>query len=493
VLAAGERDLERRAVDRVAAVVPPPFAAALRRADVAVIAEVKRRSPSKGDIAPGLSAAAQAARYAEGGAAALSILTEPDRFGGDVADLDAAAAAVAVPLLKKDFNIEPVQLLEAAAHGASAALLIARAVPPATLAALARDARALGLEPLVEIRDEAELEAALRAEAVVIGVNNRDLETLAIDPATGDRLVPRIPAGCVAVWESGVGGPPDVARAAAAGADAVLVGSSVSASDAIPSPRCARSRASRAAGRRVVAEWRVTTDERPWSDDAAWRAGAPARPAPPAVKFCGLTRPEDAAAGVALGASYLGVIFAGGPRLVTSSRAREVLSSAGTARRVGVFGAVSATDIAAVARDAELDVVQLHGDPDPAAVELLRRHWDGDVWAVVRCEGDRVPGWTAALFAAADAVVLDAKVPGQLGGTGVTVPWAALRAVLAPWRAGGAPLVLAGGLTPANVGAAVAALAPAVVDVSSGVEIAPGVKDHERMRAFQRAATGGAA
>jgi indole-3-glycerol phosphate synthase len=222
-------DLERLAVDRVSASAAPSFAAALRRADVAVIAEVKRRSPSRGEIAPGLSAAVQASRYADGGAAALSILTEPERFGGDVADLDAARGAVAIPLLKKDFNVDPVQLLEAAAHGASAALLIARALPPSTLAALARDARSLGLEPLVEIRDEAELDAALRAEAVVIGVNNRNLETLEIDPATGDRMLPLIPSGRIAVWESGVRTAEDVARAANAGADAVLVGSSVSA------------------------------------------------------------------------------------------------------------------------------------------------------------------------------------------------------------------------------------------------------------------------
>lgn len=249
-LAARRAELERRAVDRVSAAEPPAFAAALRRADVAVIAEVKRRSPSKGDIAPGLSGAVQATRYVDGGAAALSILTEPDRFGGSIADLDAARAAVGVPLLRKDFNVEPVQLLEAAAHGASAVLLIARALPPAALAALARDARALGLEPLVEIRDEAELDAALRAEATLIGVNNRNLETLAIDAATGDRMLPLIPARCVAIWESGVQSPDDVRRAAGAGADAVLVGSTVSAAADPAAAVRALTGVARGAGRR---------------------------------------------------------------------------------------------------------------------------------------------------------------------------------------------------------------------------------------------------
>ena len=209
-----------------------------------------------------------------------------------------------------------------------------------------------------------------------------------------------------------------------------------------------------------------------------------------AVKFCGLTRPEDAAMGASLGAAYLGVIFAGGPRLLTPDRAREVLAAAGTARKVGVFGTQQPAEIAAVARDVGLDVVQLHGDPDVADLDRVRRHFDGEVWAVVRCDGAQVPEQTAALFGVADAVVLDARVPGMLGGSGVTIPWEALREVLAPWRAG-APVVLAGGLTPQNLPEARAALRPAVVDVSSGVEAAPGVKDHERMRAFQRAATGG--
>lgn len=195
---------------------------------------------------------------------------------------------------------------------------------------------------------------------------------------------------------------------------------------------------------------------------------------------------------VALGAAYLGVIFAGGPRLLTPARARVVLARAGTARKVGVFGAVSAAEVGAVAREVGLDVVQLHGDPDAAAVDAVRRGFAGEVWAVMRCEGAEVPATAESLFRVADAVVLDAKVPGQLGGTGVTVPWAALREVLEPWRAL-APLVLAGGLTPANVAEAAATLSPAVVDVSSGVERSPGVKDHERMRAFRRAVGGGEA
>lgn len=189
-----------------------------------------------------------------------------------------------------------------------------------------------------------------------------------------------------------------------------------------------------------------------------------------------------------LGAMYAGVIFAGGPRLLAPDRARTVLAAARGSSKVGVFGAQPAAAIVEIARDVGLDVVQLHGDPSPDDVEAVRARFDGEVWAVVRCAGADVPEPTRVLFEAAHAVVLDAKVPGQLGGTGVTVAWHQLRDILAPWRVGA--LVLAGGLTPGNVAEAVRALAPDVVDVSSGVEVAPGVKDHERMRAFKRAATG---
>jgi indole-3-glycerol phosphate synthase len=213
-----------------AAPVAPSLAAALIARDVAVIAEVKRRSPSKGDIAPGLSAAEQGAAYARGGAAALSILTEATHFGGSADDLAAARSAVALPLLKKDFHVDPVQLVEARALGASAALLIARAVAPGELRDLAAAAAGLGLEVLIEVRDEWELDDALATGALMVGVNNRDLETLAMDADTSVRLLPRIPAGLVAVAESGVRARADVERYAAAGADAVLVGSSISAS-----------------------------------------------------------------------------------------------------------------------------------------------------------------------------------------------------------------------------------------------------------------------
>jgi indole-3-glycerol phosphate synthase len=207
----------------------PSFAAALRGQNVAVIAEVKRRSPSKGWINSELSAGDQAAAYARGGAAAISVLTESTNFGGSTDVLLAVREAERVPALKKDFHVDTIQLLEAKVIGASAALLIARALSPDDLPRMTEFAREIGLDALVEIRDTDELRRALDAGATIIGINNRNLETLVIDPATAEVLLRSIPEDVVAVAESGVQTTADVERYADAGADAVLVGSAVSA------------------------------------------------------------------------------------------------------------------------------------------------------------------------------------------------------------------------------------------------------------------------
>jgi indole-3-glycerol phosphate synthase len=183
-----------------------------------------------GGISLALNSGEQASAYEAGGAAAVSVLTEPDYFGGSVADLLEVVSVVRLPALRKDFCVHSLQLIEARAFGASAVLLIARALPPARLAELAAEAWALGLDTLVEIRSESELEHALALERAVIGVNNRDLETLEVDVDTSRRLLPDIPRGRIAVVESGVKGVDDVRLAAGLGADAVLVGSALSAS-----------------------------------------------------------------------------------------------------------------------------------------------------------------------------------------------------------------------------------------------------------------------
>ena len=225
-LIAVEAELARTARD-----IPrgPSLVAALRGRSVGIIAEVKRRSPSKGWIRQAISAVDHAREYEAGGAAAISVLTEPVHFGGSTDDLIAVRGAVAVPVLKKDFHVEPVQLLEARALGASAALLIVRALSPAALRLMTKTASELHLEVLLEVRDEHELGRALDVGATMIGVNNRNLETLEIDPATSERLLRLIPNSIVAIAESGVSSREDVERVAQFGADAVLIGSAISA------------------------------------------------------------------------------------------------------------------------------------------------------------------------------------------------------------------------------------------------------------------------
>jgi indole-3-glycerol phosphate synthase len=256
----------RAAIERSArlAPAPPEFAAALAartgtvasgsttpERTLAIIAEIKRRSPSKGPLAPDLHASERAAQYVAGGAAAISVLTEPERFGGSLDDLREVSGTVPVPVLRKDFIVDPLQLFEARALGASAALLIARALSPRQLIALVAAARGAGIEPLVEIRGERELDHALAAGARVIGVNNRNLETLEVDPGTAARVIPLIPSGIVAVAESGVTTRRDAEAAAAIGADAILVGSALSlASDGAAAVRALAgvARGHRAAG-----------------------------------------------------------------------------------------------------------------------------------------------------------------------------------------------------------------------------------------------------
>jgi indole-3-glycerol phosphate synthase len=224
-LTARAGELTRRAAD-VRDV--PSFARALRGAAVGVIAEVKRKSPSKGWIQPNMDAVTQASAYESAGAAAISVLTEPKHFAGSPEDLVAVRSGVRLPVLKKDFHVDPVQLLEAKALGASAALLIVRAIGPHGLRQMTTAAHDLGLEVLIEIRDERELELVLELDAELIGINNRNLETLAIDSSTSERLLTSLPESVVAVAESGIVSRSDVERVARAGANAVLVGSSLS-------------------------------------------------------------------------------------------------------------------------------------------------------------------------------------------------------------------------------------------------------------------------
>ncbi len=222
-------DIEARA----AGMPPPPdFRAALVAPGLSVIAEVKRRSPSRGQLSAGLDPVLQSKRYVDGGAAAISVLTEPHHFGGSNADLEAIRGAVDVPTLRKDFTLDPLQIWEAKAIGASAVLLIVAILDDPTLAVLHATAREAGLAALVEVHSEPEAERALEIGADIVGVNNRDLSTFETDLATAERMAPMLASVPVTVGESGIHARDDAARMAAAGYDAVLVGESlVRASD----------------------------------------------------------------------------------------------------------------------------------------------------------------------------------------------------------------------------------------------------------------------
>jgi indole-3-glycerol phosphate synthase len=200
---------------------------ALDARTIAVIAEVKRRSPSKGDLAPDLDPAAVARAYERGGAACLSVLTDVGFFGGSVADLQAARAATALPVLRKDFTVSAADVCDARIMGADAVLLIAAALDDAELADLHALSLGLGLDALVEVHDEDELDRALAVGATLVGVNQRDLVTFVVDPDRAVRVAAAMPASVVRVAESGIQGPGDARALAAAGFDAVLVGESL--------------------------------------------------------------------------------------------------------------------------------------------------------------------------------------------------------------------------------------------------------------------------
>ena len=225
VLEAKRTEIARLRLDppRVAALSDPGFRRALRGPGLSVIAEIKRRSPSKGDLSPGLDAAKTARAYAEGGAAAISCLTDSSFFGARGSDL-AQARAAGLPVLRKDFLIDEIQIDESVRLGAAAVLFIVRILEAGRLEALLRHAKGLGLDALVEVHEEAELDRALGAGASIVGVNNRDLRTLEVDPACALRLRPRIPPGVLSVAESGVRTRDDVRRLEASGFDAVLIG-----------------------------------------------------------------------------------------------------------------------------------------------------------------------------------------------------------------------------------------------------------------------------
>ena len=443
------RDGLRRAV--AAAPPPRPVAEALAAPGTHLIAEVKRRSPSAGAIVAADDAVARARAYAAGGAAAISVLCEPHWFGGSVADLRAVRAAVSVPVLAKEFVVDPRQLDLLRAAGADLVLLLAVLHPAKRLARLVAAARDLGLEPLVEAHDARELDAALATGARLIGINNRDLRTLDVDPERAVRLRDAIPGDRLAVAESGVRDAATVGRWRATGFDAALVGEALM-----------RAAEPAAAARAFVAAGRDPVD-----------LAADARR--PGVKVCGVTDAAGILAATRAGADAIGLNFAPGtPRELTIEEGTELArlarasASAGGPRPkiVVVTANLPAATLARVIAAVDPDEVQLNGDEPLSSVAAIGR----PVWKALRVGPDADAGEVVArarafLDAGAGGILLDAAGGPHPGGTGVRVNTALAAAV-----AREVPITLAGGLDAATVGEAVLAVPAVGVDAASGTE-----------------------
>ncbi len=439
----------RRAVSDAPA--PRPVAEALAGPGTHLIAEVKRRSPSAGAIAGADDAVARARAYAAGGASAISVLCEPHWFGGSVEDLRAVRAAVAVPVLAKEFVVDARQLDLLRAAGADLVLLLAVLHPARRLARLVDAARDLGLEPLVEAHDARELDAALATGARLIGINNRDLRTLDVDPERAVRLRDAIPGDRLAVAESGVHDPATISRWRATGFDAALVGEALM-----------RAADPTAAARAFVAAGR----------DPADLAGIARAPG---VKVCGVTDAAGILAATRAGADAIGLNFAPGtPRELTIGEgvelariARAAASSFGAGPKIVVVTAdLPAAELARVIAAVDPDEVQLSGDEPPSAIAAVGR----PVWKALRVPADANPDDVigrahAYLDAGAGGILLDAAGGPHPGGTGIRVNVALAAAV-----AREVPITLAGGLDAATVGEACLAVPAVGVDAASGTE-----------------------
>ena len=445
---------------------PRPIAERLAAPGLHLIAEVKRRSPSAGAIAHDADPAALARAYEAGGASAISVLCEPHWFGGSVADLRAVRRVVTIPILAKEFVVDERQLPILRSAGADLVLLLASILPAKKLAHFVELARELGLEPLVEVHDERELTAALATEARLIGLNNRNLRTLEVDPELCLRLRALVPDDRLAIGESGVGEPRTLIGWRAVGLDAALIGEALM-----------RSAEPAAAARAFVNAGAVPQD-----------FAAEARQ--PMVKICGVTDQDGALAAVRSGADASGLnLVPGTPRALTLAEAaflaalvRQASPAGQRPRIVAVFADASVATMEAAIATIGPDAVQLSGDEPVSAIgDLSRPVWKtlhlppagaGGAAAgpevVGRVTAQAIEAGKAYLAAGADRILLDTAGGPFPGGTGRQVARQIAAAV-----AREIPIVLAGGLDAGNVADAVLAVPAVGVDVASGVEIHP--------------------
>ena len=460
---AQEKQVESPEAVKAAALALPsdtgfPFEAALRQQDFNFICEVKKASPSKGIIAEYFPYLDIAKEYEVAGAAAISVLTEPDFFKGDKKYLQEIASTVKIPVLRKDFIIDEYQIYQAKVWGASAILLICACLDVPMLTKFRELADSLGLASLVEAHDEKEVQMAIDCGARIIGVNNRNLKDFTVDVQNSVRLRNLVQDDVIFVSESGLETPEDIQ---------VLRDNNI--------------------GVALMGETFMRSPNK--VEKLAYLYGPTYYT--PKVKMCGISKVETIPAVVEAKPDYMGLVFAPSKRQVTVDQAKILVEELhrgyakkygsdtehdknDTIKTVGVFVNETVDNLVTIANEANLDAVQLHGDEDETFIQSLKERTNVEVWKAIqiRTAAD-TEKW---IDSSADMLLFDAYHKDERGGTGEVFDWSSLDAFERPF-------MLAGGIDSTNVARAIRTVRPYGIDISSGIET-NGVKDDEKITAF---------
>ena len=462
---AQEKQVESPEAVKAAALALPsdtgfPFEAALRQQDFNFICEVKKASPSKGIIAEHFPYLDIAKEYEVAGAAAISVLTEPDFFKGDKKYLQEIASTVKIPVLRKDFIIDEYQIYQAKVWGASAILLICACLDVPTLTKFRELADSLGLSSLVEAHDEKEVQMAIDCGARIIGVNNRNLKDFTVDVQNSVRLRNLVQDDVIFVSESGLETPEDIQ---------VLRDNNI--------------------GVALMGETFMRSPNK--VEKLAYLYGPTYYT--PKVKMCGISKVETIPAIVDAKPDYMGLVFAPSKRQVTVDQAKILVEELhrgyakkygsdtehdknGTIKTVGVFVNETVENLVTIANEANLDAVQLHGDEDEAFIQSLKERTNVEVWKAVQIRSAAdVEKW---IDSSADMLLFDAYHKDERGGTGEVFDWSSLDAFERPF-------MLAGGIDSTNVARAIRTVRPYGIDISSGIET-NGMKDDKKITAFTK-------
>ena len=464
---AQEKQVESPEAVKTAALALPsdtgfPFEAALRQQDFNFICEVKKASPSKGIIAEHFPYLDIAKEYEVAGAAAISVLTEPDFFKGDKKYLQEIASTVKIPVLRKDFIIDEYQIYQAKVWGASAILLICACLDVPTLTKFRELADSLGLSSLVEAHDEHEVQMAIDCGARIIGVNNRNLKDFTVDVQNSVRLRNLVQDDVIFVSESGLETPEDIQ---------VLRDNNI--------------------GVALMGETFMRSPNK--VEKLAYLYGPTYYT--PKVKMCGISKVETIPAVVEAKPDYMGLVFAPSKRQVTVDQAKILVSELHKQyanrynrnviqwsndvvqefiKTVGIFVNETLDNLVTIATEVNLDAVQLHGDEDEAFIQSLKERTNVEVWKAVQIRSAAdAEAW---IDSNADMLLFDAYHKDERGGTGEVFDWSCLDEFERPF-------ILAGGIDSTNVARAIRTVQPYGIDISSGIET-EGVKDDEKIKAF---------